>query len=90
MCVVARIMVVSKLPAALAAAAARALSAAPLSWTARAATLPGSIALTLAALRPAAAISRTALAAESRLAGRGLPMGVARAMAAGAMALPIA
>jgi hypothetical protein len=89
MCVVARIMVDSKLPTALAAAAARTLAAAPLSWTAGAAILPGSIALTLA-LRPAAAISRTALAAESRLAGRGLPMGVTRAVAARPMALPIA
>jgi hypothetical protein len=82
-------MVDSKLPTALAAAAARALAAAPLSWTAGAATLPGSIALALA-LRPAAAMSRTTLAAESRRAGRGLPMGVTRAMAAGARALPIA
>src|SRR5688572_19718905 len=78
-----------ELAAALPAAAARALAAAPLSGTAGAATLPGSVALALA-LRPAATGARTTLAAESRLARLGLPLGVTLTMAAAAVALPVA
>src|SRR5688572_10661956 len=65
-------------------------AAAPLSGTAGAATLPGSVAVALA-LRPAAATGAwTTLAAESRLARLGLPVGVTLAMAAAAVALPVA
>ena len=56
-----------ELPAALPAAATLTLAAAPLPGTAGAAALPGSVAVALA-LRPAATVTWTTLAAKSGLA----------------------